>query len=470
MPDLIQQLLTSPLGKQVVDLLNVPTPPELRRHQVGDPVAHGPVLVLDAAGGQLRGPVMEALVDAQIEVVDSVAAPHDTQVDKTEDPASVGLPDVTAPSKVAAVIVDLSGLRASPDLSAIHELLQPVLRRIMSSGRIVVLSRPPETADGPAQATARRAVEGAVRSLGKEMRGGSTANLVHVADGAEHLLASTLRFLLSGRSAYVSGQVIPLGCGPADAPVTVVDWDQPLTGQVALVTGASRGIGAAIARVLARDGAHVVCLDVPAQGDALAGVANEIGGTTLQLDITAEDAPTRLTDHLTQRHGGVDIVVHNAGITRDKTLANMDRGWWDAVIAVNLTSQERLDEALLETDTLNVGGRIVCVSSMAGIAGGKGQVNYAASKAGVIGHVHSYAAVLARHGAAISAIAPGFIETEMTGTMPLVPREFGRRLNSLSQGGLPVDVAEAIAWLAAPASLGLNGAVVRVDGQHLIGA
>lgn len=471
MVDVIQQLLTSPIGKQVVDLLNVPTPPELRRHQPGDPVAHGAVLVLSAEGGTLRGPVMEALVDADVEVVDAVA-PMGDDADGTEgdEAGAPGLPEVGAPAKVAGVILDLSGLRSSTDLAAIHELLSPVLRRIRSSGRVIVLSRPPETADGPSQATARRAVEGAVRSLGKEMRGGSTANLVHVADGAEHLLASTLRFLLSGRSAYVSGQVIPLGCGPTDAPATVADWERPLDGQVAVVTGASRGIGAAIAEVLARDGAHVVCLDVPAQGTALASVANRISGTTLQLDVTADDAPQRLIDHLAERHGGVDVVVHNAGITRDKTLANMDRGWWDAVIAVNLTSQERIDQALLDAGTLNTGGRIVCVSSMAGIAGGKGQVNYAASKAGVIGHVHSFAGALAKAGGAISAIAPGFIETEMTGAMPMVPREFGRRMNSLSQGGLPVDVAEAIAWLASPASLGLNGAVVRVDGQHLIGA
>ncbi len=458
MPDVIQQLLSSPIGKQIVDLLNVPTPPELRRHQLGDPVAQGPVLLLEAEGGELRRTVVEALADAHVEVVEGT------------DPAAVGEPDAGAPTEVAAIILDLTGLQSSADLVAIHELLQPVLRRLMSSGRVIVLSRPPETAAGPAQATARRAVEGAVRSLGKELRDGSTANLVHVAEGAGGQIISTLRFLLSGRSAYVSGQVIPIGFGPANVPRMVDDWDQPLAGEVALVTGASRGIGAAIARVLARDGAHVVCLDVPAQGAALAQVANEVGGTTLQLDVTAEDAPTTLTDHLNERHGGVDIVVHNAGITRDRTLANMDRGWWDAVIAVNLTSQERIDEALLDDDALNDGGRIVCVSSMAGIAGGKGQVNYAASKAGVIGHVFSYALGLAEQGCAITAVAPGFIETEMTGAMPLIPREFGRRLNSLSQGGLPVDVAETIAWLASPASLGLNGAIVRVDGQHLIGA
>jgi 3-oxoacyl-[acyl-carrier protein] reductase len=308
-----------------------------------------------------------------------------------------------------------------------------------------------------------------VRSLGKEARDGATAQLVEVVAGAENDLEAAVRFLVSARSAYVSGQVLRVGPAPKGA-ATGIDWDRPLDGQVALVTGASRGIGAAIARVLARDGAHVVCLDVPAQGDALQRVANGIGGTTLQLDITGDDAPQRLADHLTERHGGVDVVVHNAGITRDKTLANMDRGWWDAVIAVNLTAQERIDEALLSGKVLNDGGRIVCVSSMAGIAGGKGQTNYAASKAGVIGHVEALAPSLAERKGSINAVAPGFIETEMTGAMPLVPREFGRRLNSLSQGGLPVDVAEAIAFFASPAAVGCNGVTLRVDGQHLIGA
>ena len=114
------------------------------------------------------------------------------------------------------------------------------------------------------------------------------------------------------------------------------------------MTGASRGIGASIAETLARDGAHVVLLDIPKQGDELAKVANTIGGSTLQVDITADDAPKEIVDYLKERHGGVDVFVHNAGITQDKTLGNMDEGRWNAVLAVNLTSQERINDALLE--------------------------------------------------------------------------------------------------------------------------
>ena len=143
---------------------------------------------------------------------------------------------------------------------------------------------------------------------------------------------------------------------------------------------------------------------------------------------------------------------------------------WDAVLDVNLSAQERLNDALLIGDLLGDGGRIVTVSSIGGIAGNRGQTNYGASKAGVIGIVETLAPELAQRGATINAVAPGFIETQMTAAMPLFVREGGRRMNSLAQGGLPIDVAETIAWFASPASGGVNGNVVRVCGQSLIGA
>jgi 3-oxoacyl-[acyl-carrier protein] reductase len=239
------------------------------------------------------------------------------------------------------------------------------------------------------------------------------------------------------------------------------DWERPLAGKVAVVTGASRGIGAAIAEVLARDGARVVCADVPAQGEDLAAVANSVGGTALQVDVTSERAPETLAGR------GADIVIHNAGITRDRTLARMSEDEWDSVLAVNLESIERINDALLEAGDVR---RIVCVSSVSGIAGNRGQANYATSKAGVIGVVDALAPALAKRQGTINAVAPGFIETRMTAAMPLATREAGRRMNSLAQGGLPVDVAETIAWLASPGSAGVNGNVVRVCGQSLIGA
>jgi 3-oxoacyl-[acyl-carrier protein] reductase len=255
------------------------------------------------------------------------------------------------------------------------------------------------------------------------------------------------------------------------APVAAtIDWDRPLSDRTALVTGAGRGIGKAIAQVLARDGAHVVCLDVPGAGDDLEAVADAVGGSTLTVDITGEHAPDTIASRLLDDHGGVDVVVHNAGVTRDKTLGRMSEDQWDTVLAVNLIAPQRIDRELLYRDALREHGRVVCVSSISGIAGNAGQANYATSKAGVIGLVQASAPALAERGATINAVAPGFIETRMTAAMPIAVREAGRRMNSVAQGGLPVDVAETIAWLASPGSGGVNGQVVRVCGQSLLGA
>jgi 3-oxoacyl-[acyl-carrier protein] reductase len=339
------------------------------------------------------------------------------------------------------------------------------VKRVQRSGRVVVLGTPPAGLP-PRAATAQRALEGFTRSLGKEIGGkGSTAQLVYVEPGAEDQLESTLRFLLSPKSAYVSGQVIQVGKGVA--PIPEIDWEQPLAGKVALVTGASRGIGAAIADTLARDGAEVVGLDIPQAEADLKAVTDAIGGRSIAVDITADDAPEQIAAELAD---GVDVVVHNAGVTKDRTIAKMPEERWTQLMEINLSSEERIDEALLGKRLLRPNGRIVCVSSMSGIAGNGGQTNYAASKAGVIGMVEAMAPELAKRKATINAVAPGFIETQMTGAMPIGPREAGRRLSSLSQGGLPVDVAETIAWFASPASTGVNGNTVRVCGQNLLGA
>jgi len=329
----------------------------------------------------------------------------------------------------------------------------------------------PVAAEGDVEAAAvAQAFEGLVRSAGKEVRAGATANLVTVApDAGADALASTLRFFLSARSAFVSGQVVRVGAPVG--PVGADDPARPLAGRIAVVTGAARGIGESIADTLHRDGATIVAVDVPAAGDALARVANRTGGTALQLDITAADAPDRLLAHLRERYGRVDVVVHNAGITRDKLLANMDADRWNSVLAVNLRAQLTINRALLADEgLLGDSARIVCISSMSGIAGNRGQTNYAASKAGVIGMVRALAPQLAPRGATVNAIAPGFIETAMTAKMPLATREAGRRINSLRQGGLPVDVAEAVGWLAQAATAGVTGQVVRVDGQNMLGA
>jgi 3-oxoacyl-[acyl-carrier protein] reductase len=236
------------------------------------------------------------------------------------------------------------------------------------------------------------------------------------------------------------------------------------------VTGAARGIGASIADTLARDGATIIGVDVPQNADPLRKVISKIGGTELLLDVTAVDAAQRIAAHAQEHHGGLDIVVHNAGITRDRRLVNMRTDAWDAVLDVNLRAPERITKYLVESGALRDGGSIIGVSSIAGIAGNNGQTNYATSKAGVIGLVQALAPALAERQIRINAVAPGFIETEMTAKVPFAIREVGRRINSLQQGGLPIDVAETIAWFADPASAGVTGNVVRVCGQSMLGA
>ncbi|MGW2828431.1 3-oxoacyl-ACP reductase [Streptomyces sp. NPDC001286] len=374
--------------------------------------------------------------------------------------ARTGLPTGSADAP-AAVVLDASGVRDVDTLAEVHAALHPVVRSVAASGRIVVLGAPLDPADHH-QAAAQQALEGFVRSLGKEIGRGRTVNLVRLTDAPA--AESTLRFLLSPKSAYVSGQVIAVGEGEQpDA-----DPDRPLAGRTALVTGGARGIGEAVAETLARDGAKVVVLDVPQAEEDAARVAARLGGSALALDITAADAGERIAAALPD---GLDVLVHNAGITRDRRLVNMAAERWSSVLDVNLASVLRTTDALLKEGTLRPGGRIVATASIAGLAGNAGQTNYGASKAGIVGLVRSLAPrALAEHGVTVNAVAPGFIETKMTAAVPLFIREAGRRMNSLAQGGLPADVAETTAWLAHPGSGAVNGQVVRVCGQSLLGA
>ena len=232
-----------------------------------------------------------------------------------------------------------------------------------------------------------------------------------------------------------------------------------------------RGATVALVYVFARDGAQVVAVDIEESAQALDQTATRVGGTALALDVTAPEAVERISAHLREHHSGrADILVNNAGITRDKLLANMDDARWDAVIAVNLLAPLRLTEGLIDNGSIGTGGRVIGLSSMAGIAGNRGQTNYATSKAGMIGITEALAPSLAGRGITINAVAPGFIETAMTAAIPLATREVGRRLNSLYQGGQPVDVAETIAYFANPASNACTGNVIRVCGQGMLGA
>jgi 3-oxoacyl-[acyl-carrier protein] reductase len=441
MSDRYAQVVNAPVVGTIAKQVGLPRPVELDRFAPGQPVVAGPVLTGAAPGGRLEKP-LKAILD------------------------QIGAERAGTEGKAKALVFDATGIADSTELVELQRFFYPGVGRLQRSGRVVVLGTTPAHAGSARAHTAQRALEGFVRSLAKEIGGrGATAQLVYVAPGGEEQLASTLRFLLSPRSAYVDGQVIRVGKGVA--PLPDLNWDKPLAKKVALVTGAARGIGAAIATVLARDGAEIVGLDVPQNAEELRRLTSDLGGGAIALDITAEDAPDQIAERL---EGGVDIIVHNAGVTKDRTIAKMPEERWTQLMEINLSSEERINDALLDRKLLNANGRIVCVSSMSGIAGNSGQTNYAASKAGVIGMVESMAPELAKRKATINAVAPGFIETQMTAAMPIGPREAGRRLSSLSQGGLPVDVAETIAWFASPASTGVNGNTVRVCGQSLLGA
>ena len=465
MSDRYSQIVNSFPGKLVAGRVGLPQPTKLDRHEPGAPVVAGQVLLGAAPGGRLGEGLAGVLASA------GVKASTTTEPSLREAAAAAGLdaalfnPETGGDQRFKALVFDATGIGDSTELVELQRFFHPTVRKLERAGRVVVLGTPAFGCDTPREATAQRALEGFTRSLGKEVGRGATVQLVYVSPGAEGELDSTLRFLLSPKSAYVSGQVVRIGPGVATTPE--LDWDKPLDGKLALVTGASRGIGAAIAETLRRDGADLVLLDVPALSTDLKQVAKRLGAETIELDITEEGAPAAIAGQLAT---GVDIVVHNAGVTRDRTIAKMPEDRWSGLMEINLSSEERIDDALLDGGLLRPNGRIVCVSSMSGIAGNSGQTNYATSKAGVIGMVESLAPTFAERGLTINAVAPGFIETQMTGAMPIAIREAGRRMNSMSQGGLPVDVAETIAWLASPASTGVNGNVVRVCGQSLLGA
>ncbi|MEU9962240.1 3-oxoacyl-ACP reductase [Streptomyces sp. NPDC050982] len=438
-------------GRFLTRRLGLPQPVRLRRRSAEQPSFQGQLLHLTAGKSELDlAPVLAR-----------------------SGPRSGGA------QEPVAVVLDATGVRDVDALAEVHAALHPVVRSVAESGRVVVLGAPLDPADHH-QAAVQQALEGFVRSLGKEIGRGRTVNLVRLLEAGA--AESTLRFLLSPRSAYVSGQVIEVGghgvAGRGGGgkggdgrgePTGTEDPEKPLAGRTALVTGAARGIGEAVAATLARDGALVVCLDVPAAGGDLTAVAERLGGVALPLDITAEDAGARIADALPG--GRLDVLVHNAGITRDRRLVNMAAERWGSVLDVNLASVLRTTDALLGAGVFRGGGRVVATASISGIAGNAGQTNYAASKAGVVGLVRSLAPrALSEYGVTVNAVAPGFIETKMTAAVPLFIREAGRRMNSLAQGGLPVDVAETTAWLASPGSGAVNGQVVRVCGQSLLGA
>ena len=470
-------LLENQNARKLIKTLGLPIPvPEPLARSKG-PYEERPLddkTVLVGGVGELQGVLAQVLTKAGaipwvVGESDAVLEPYVGPGEAwARTPRRMEPGDAPEGERVDAIVFDGTGLESPEDLRQLYEFLHPWIRRLNRSGRVVIIGRPAATAKKPSRAATRAGLEGFTRSLAKEIGGnGSIANSVFVEEGAEGRLAPVLRFLLSPRAAFISCQPfhVTMSAKGDEAPETHV-----LGGKVALVTGAARGIGEATAELLAAEGAHVVCLDRPADDGPCSQVAQRIGGSTLLVDITDEDAPGRIASELKERFGGVDVVVHNAGVTRDKTLGRMTADAWDMAVDINLGAVIRITDRLLADAVLRPGGRIICLSSVSGIAGNRGQTNYSASKAGVVGFVEALAIKLGKAGITVNAIAPGFIETRLTSAMPVAIREAARRLSALGQGGKPEDVGQAITFLASPGASGLTGQTVRVCGGALVGA
>jgi 3-oxoacyl-[acyl-carrier protein] reductase len=277
-----------------------------------------------------------------------------------------------------ALVFDASGIADPSGLRALYDFFHPWIGTLGKSGRVVVLGRAPEHRKKVAAAAASAGLDGFVRSLAKEVgRKGATAQLVYVEPGAEDRLESVLRWVLSPRSAFVTGQ--PIWVTKQAKAVEHRPQTRPLHGKVALVTGAARGIGAATAERMAEEGAHVVCLDRPADDGPASQVAREIGGLGAPVDVSDPDAPRRdrgrdQGDARRRRHRRAQRRGHprqDPGPHEARALGSGGR---------HQPGRGRAHHRGLLEGGLRDEGRVVCLSSVAGIAGNMGQTNYAASK------------------------------------------------------------------------------------------
>lgn len=440
---MLENLFYSKVGQSLLSALGVKPAQPLQRFQGQSPWTTGTVLLAKDPSA----PLQKMLSDAQI-VWSTNAEPQLEQF--TE--------------KLGAMLFDATDLTTFGDLKQLKGFFANAGKLLQKSGKIVLLGRAPSSIESVEAASVAEALSGFTRSLGKELgKKGITVNLLYTSGDLDDAMTTPLNFFLSSRASYISGQPLTIQSGTAHSL-----WEKPLAGKVALVTGAAQGIGAAIAEVLARDGAQVIGLDIPPAKEALDHTMQALAGEGLACDITSEHAATEIADQLNGRK--LDILVHNAGVTRDKTLGKMPEHFWDMAININLSAPAKVTEALDANQQLSDDARIICISSISGLAGNVGQTNYSASKSGIAGYVKKQAALWHGTGKTINAIAPGFIETQMTDQIPFMTREVGRRMNSLSQGGQPQDVAEGVALFAQPGSAHINGQVLRVCGQSLIGA
>ncbi|MFB6263749.1 MAG: 3-oxoacyl-ACP reductase [Bradymonadaceae bacterium] len=479
MNDVLMQIAERPLARRMIDKAGLPIPlPQPLDRESGPrrtrPLANERIGVFSTRPNGLMRRAARTILDAGAEIALNLGTGRVPEL--AEHAESRGHPltrlDIEHPAEddyFDALVLDADSIRSTEDLEQLYDFFHPLIGSLCRHGRLIVLARPNDETDDPRECAVRRSLVGFVRSLAKEVgRNGSTAQLIRVAEDADDRLAGPLRFFLSDRSAYISGREIAVDTTTGMHPEAGT-WLNSLDGRAALVTGAAGGIGRATARALAAEGADVLCVDLPG-AEGLEELADEIDGHHVGIDITSSDAGRKIGIALRELADELDVVVHNAGITRDRTLKKMERSSWSDVIDVNLRAPMELTEDFLETGLLADYGRVICLSSLAGFAGNVGQTNYSASKAGLLGYVEGLADQLADRGITVNALAPGFIETQMTAEMPTAVREVARRLNALNQGGQPEDVAQAVSFLATPGAQGVTGQALRVCGAALPGA
>ncbi|MDH5471332.1 MAG: 3-oxoacyl-ACP reductase FabG [Gammaproteobacteria bacterium] len=238
-----------------------------------------------------------------------------------------------------------------------------------------------------------------------------------------------------------------------------------LQGEIALVTGASRGIGKAIAEELARQGATVIGTATSESGaDNITSYLSASGGKGMMLNVTDADSVKDVLKTITDDFGAVSILVNNAGITRDNLLMMMKDDQWNEIIDTNLTSVFRLSKAVLRPMMKARKGRIITIASVVGLTGNPGQTNYSAAKAGILGFTKSLAREIGSRNITVNTVAPGFIDTDMTKALPEDQREALIKQIPLNRLGEPADIANAVAFLASPLAAYITGETINVNG------
>jgi 3-oxoacyl-[acyl-carrier protein] reductase len=463
MSDILLSLSRSTLARRVVKRsgLPIPMPQSLIRQRA--PWKHETLAGMHLALGHGEGPQSSEKGDPQ-------GVSHARYRAMVKALQGAGADTTGEFGKLDGILFDASALTTPVSLKSLYDFFHSRVAFLKPCSHILIVGdewkKNTDPDFNPVAAATQEALSGFVRSLAKELGGrGITANLVLASRGAD--LSGVMRYFLSHHGSYVSGQVL----SATDCETSKPLFEKLLDGRTILVTGAAQGIGAAIARRAAAEGAKVLLLDRPQEISALEVLARELRGTMLPVDLLRDDAVAQTVKRLRELapiHG----VVHNAGITQDKSLIKMSAERWESVVNLNLGIPLAMTEMMMgrEHDFICAkDASFVYLSSIAGIAGNPGQTNYASTKAGLIGYVRALAESDKCGKSRFNCVAPGFIETRMTKAMPVGIREVARRLNSLKQGGEPDDIAQAVVFLLSEASAGISGQTLRVCGQSMIG-